>query len=313
MFKQKLFARAWLLVALLPLALLPAASAAAQSSGCDIHGTIDSPAFEADVPANAGTEVRGWVVDAATTAGTGISEVQFSLDTPPDRATDVETLYSGYSRPEIGALIGAPRFSRSGFRFVWDVGAETPGRHVLYVRARHACGSITMQRTVTVTTGGASGGPPAALIATSAYQLGLDRAARRDYPGAIEAFTQALQQNPSNAYAYVERARAHAVLGERQDAIADLDRAIELDPNNAVAYRDRGTSKSSLRDYEGEIADLDEAIRLSPDNDRSYYNRGVARANLRDYEGALDDYAGSVRTYADIQREGKLAKKPDPP
>src|SRR5437763_15580789 len=109
MFNQNLFAPAWLLVARLPLARLPAASAAAQSSGCDSHGTIDSPVFEADVPANAGAEVRGWVVDAATTAGTGISEVQFSLDTPPDQATDDETLQYGYRRPEIGALIGAPR------------------------------------------------------------------------------------------------------------------------------------------------------------------------------------------------------------
>ena len=127
-----------------------------------------------------------------------------------------------------------------------------------------------MQRTVTVTTGGASGGPPVACPRrqlTSWSGPGSKKGLTRRNRG---VHTQALQQNPSNVYAYVETwpGPTPCLANPRMRSL-DLDQAIVLDPNNAGAYRDRGISKGSLRDYEGEVADLDEAgPGLQPDNDR---------------------------------------------
>ena len=42
--------------------------------------------------------------------------------------------------------------------------------------------------------------------------------------------------------------------------LQDLNKAIELNPNNANAYINRGNAKKKLQDYKGAIADYTKAI-----------------------------------------------------
>ena len=60
----------------------------------------------------------------------------------------------------------------------------------------------------------------------------------------IQALDAALRRNPSNALAYVERARAYLEKEEDDRALSDLGSAIWLDPSNADAYLLRGYSRS---------------------------------------------------------------------
>ncbi|PSB03729.1 cag pathogenicity island protein Cag7, partial [filamentous cyanobacterium Phorm 46] len=59
-------------------------------------------------------------------------------------------------------------------------------------------------------------------------------------------YDRAIQLNPYNAIAYVNRGLAKYALGRNQEAITDYDRAIKLDPNYANAYKNRGIAKSNL-------------------------------------------------------------------
>ena len=50
--------------------------------------------------------------------------------------------------------------------------------------------------------------------------------------------------------------------GDYQAALASYTQALQLDPNNAYAYGNRGALRISLRDTEGAVADLQRAAEL---------------------------------------------------
>ena len=64
--------------------------------------------------------------------------------------------------------------------------------------------------------------------------------------------------------------------GDNDKAIADFTEAIQLDPKNAKAYIDRGSAYINKGDNDKAIADCNEAIRLDPKNADAYISRGVA-------------------------------------
>src|SRR5688572_15395781 len=97
----------------------------------------------------------------------------------------------------------------------------------------------------------------------------LDQAAafghRGDFSSAVRLASEVIDQQPSDALAYVVRGAAHRRSGAYSEAIADLDRAIELDPQIADAYTQRafacqqGHSNASSKQI---FADLNRAIEL---------------------------------------------------
>ena len=76
-------------------------------------------------------------------------------------------------------------------------------------------------------------------------------------------------------------------------AINDYSKAIELNPDIAYYYDNRGNAKNYLKDYYGAINDYSKAIELNPDY--AYYsNRGIAKYNLNDIDGACKDLRKAI-------------------
>jgi tetratricopeptide (TPR) repeat protein len=123
---------------------------------------------------------------------------------------------------------------------------------------------------------------------------GLSKYNLKDYQGAIDDHTQAINLNPDNATYYNRRGNAKSNFKDYQGAVADYTQAIELDPDNATYYRNRGHAKCNLKDYQGAVADYTEAIELDPDNANYYRNRGFAKYNLKDYQGDIDDCTKAI-------------------
>lgn len=126
---------------------------------------------------------------------------------------------------------------------------------------------------------------------------GISKVYLRDYKGAIDDFTKAIEIKPDYS-AYINRGVAREKLQDYSGAIIDYTKAIEIviDTNFAVsyikrreAYKYRGYAKVNLQDYKGAIDDYTKAIEIGPDY-ATYYNRGIAKGNLQDYEGAIDDF-----------------------
>jgi tetratricopeptide (TPR) repeat protein len=84
--------------------------------------------------------------------------------------------------------------------------------------------------------------------------------------------------------------------GKYTEAIPLLDKAIDKDPNNIYALINRGVDKSILKDYKGSIDDYTKVIELDSDNALAFLNRGKNKKRLEDYQGAINDFEKAIKT-----------------
>ncbi|KAJ9470850.1 TPR repeat-containing protein [Diplonema papillatum] len=101
------------------------------------------------------------------------------------------------------------------------------------------------------------------------------------FPKAIAQFTRAIEANPSNATAFLMRAKCMKLTLEFEKAIADYTMAIELNNQDTEALASRGYCSEQVRDWDAAIADYSAIIELQPDDDHPYNMRGLARAKKR--------------------------------
>ena len=65
--------------------------------------------------------------------------------------------------------------------------------------------------------------------------------------------------------------------------------AIQMDPTLALALNARGYARLRLRRYQDAVDDCSQAIRLNPAYANAYLNRSVAKRALGDIAGARED------------------------
>jgi 1-deoxy-D-xylulose-5-phosphate reductoisomerase len=121
------------------------------------------------------------------------------------------------------------------------------------------------------------------------HNLGVDKAQKEDFKGAIEAFNQVLRFNPESLEAYINRGVVRLMMGDTEGAITDYTQAIRIDLNQAKAYYNRGTARRKLQDEQGAISDFNQAIQLDPSYASAYHNRGLAYSALKNTNKAIAD------------------------
>jgi tetratricopeptide (TPR) repeat protein len=135
--------------------------------------------------------------------------------------------------------------------------------------------------------------------AESLISLGGAKAQKGDYQGAIAAYEEALQINPSHPDAYFQRAVAYYDLKNYQAAFEDLNQVVRLTPNSPVAYMNRGLTQDLLQKNQEAIKDYSKAISLNPNYAAAYLNRGALQNELQDYQGGLADLNQAINLKAD--------------
>lgn len=97
--------------------------------------------------------------------------------------------------------------------------------------------------------------------ARRAYELGVQRILARDYAGAVQSLTQAIQWEPTLAVAYTARGSAYIGLRRYADAVTDYQYALRLEPGSASplyglgeAYRKLGRLPEAREHYERYLA-----------------------------------------------------------
>lgn len=122
------------------------------------------------------------------------------------------------------------------------------------------------------------------------FNTGVSKNMSKDYKGAIESYTKAIELNPVFSEAYYNRGIAAFSLKEYPEAIDDFSKVIRMKPDYTKAYHNRGISWVALKKYKEAMEDYNMAIKLQPAYSDAYYNRGSLKNFLRDYQGAAADF-----------------------
>jgi tetratricopeptide (TPR) repeat protein len=155
-------------------------------------------------------------------------------------------------------------------------------------------------------------GKPAA-GAASHMQKGIELAEQKNYDGAVEEFTKAIQANPKDARGYTNRGTAYrqaaqiaAANGDSAgaatryaSALTDFSKAIEVAPKDEVAYRERGMTAVMQNQFDAALADFNKAIELKPDDAYSYKFRGFAEVGLNQWDKAVADFTVAIQKQPD--------------
>jgi tetratricopeptide (TPR) repeat protein len=116
-----------------------------------------------------------------------------------------------------------------------------------------------------------------------------------DLEHALEAMTMAIRLDPENGTWWSNRGIAWNDLHEYDLALADQTKAIQLSPKYAIGYNNRGLTLVHKGEYQNAITDYNEAIRLDPTYQRAVLHRGIAWAKKHEYQKALADFNEAMR------------------
>lgn len=116
--------------------------------------------------------------------------------------------------------------------------------------------------------------------------------AQKDYPTAIDLYTQALAINPGNPIFLSNRAAAYSASKDHESAKADAEAAVEVDPTYTKAWSRLGLARFALGDIKGSMEAYENGIK--------YEKNGGSEAMKRGYETAKKRYEESqVQSPAD--------------
>ena len=139
---------------------------------------------------------------------------------------------------------------------------------------------------------------PAPVTAAEWIARGVELSRNAEYRQAADAFSEAVEIQPTFADAYLNRAIMFVKLGEWKKAEADCTKAIELDADNARSYQQRAVARSQLGLREAAFADASRAVRMEPADPGIVFTRYLTCSRMGRHE--LCHFSGE--TYIGIQR-----------
>lgn len=113
---------------------------------------------------------------------------------------------------------------------------------------------------------------------------------RKEFDKSLNAYSKAIEYNPSSARTYLNRAITYSMMGKYTESLPDYDKSMSLDSNEALAYKNRAYTLMQLGQFDKSIKDYDKAIIIFPYDTMSYLNRGISKFNAKKYSESLIDF-----------------------
>ncbi|MCP4311931.1 MAG: tetratricopeptide repeat protein [Bacteroidetes bacterium] len=129
-----------------------------------------------------------------------------------------------------------------------------------------------------------------------------------NFTDAIGQFTKAIELDPDNDKAYIQRAMAYNKLKDYQNAVADFDRAIVFNEKDAGLYYLSGSALHELAENNIALAKLNKAIDMKKNFLEAYQVRSVVLMELERYQEALVDCQKSLKIREDDKGFYNLAQ-----
>lgn len=137
-----------------------------------------------------------------------------------------------------------------------------------------------------------------------------DKISSKDYIGAVQAASKAVEQAPSDCQAYYYRAVAYNFLGKYEKAAEDASRSVELCPErNVGALNARALAHLQLGRHRDASSDANAALRLDPQNVDAYLNRARAAEKMGDKERMLADLRSAAQLNPQVEAEYRDAAR----
>ena len=117
------------------------------------------------------------------------------------------------------------------------------------------------------------------------------------YPSAINEFSKAIEQDPTEAWYYEWRGFEKFQKGDYSDAIKDYSTAISLQPRFAQAYNIRGMTRAFLMnvdDRSPELSDFNQAIEINSEISEFYRNYALGLASWKYWDKSLNEHSVDV-------------------
>ncbi|KAJ1884060.1 Small glutamine-rich tetratricopeptide repeat-containing protein 2 [Kickxella alabastrina] len=107
---------------------------------------------------------------------------------------------------------------------------------------------------------------------------------KKEYVGAIEAYTKAIELVGDNAVYYGNRAAAYSQNGDHEEAVEDANKALEIDPKYSKGFSRLGRALFGLGRFKEAAEAYENGLELDPQN-------AVMRASLNSVNAKLDSSA----------------------
>ncbi|XP_022099054.1 uncharacterized protein LOC110983798 isoform X2 [Acanthaster planci] len=141
----------------------------------------------------------------------------------------------------------------------------------------------------------------------------------QDHHNAMRDYQSAVKLDPTYALAYFNAANLYFHNRQFRQAIDFYSKALEHNPKDESAILNRGITKVLMRDARGALKDFQLAVTMSPLSAHVYFNRGNLYASLRRYELAEKDYSEALKLQPDdplvhkrrAEVRGKIGKRAD--
>ncbi|ROW04482.1 hypothetical protein VMCG_05062 [Cytospora schulzeri] len=115
--------------------------------------------------------------------------------------------------------------------------------------------------------------------------------AQKDYPKAIDLYTQALALHPGNAIFLSNRAAAYSAAKDHESAKADAEAAVTVDPKYTKAWSRLGLARFALGDAKGSMEAYQKGIEYEGNGGSDAMKKGFETARKRTEELEADEVA----------------------
>lgn len=133
--------------------------------------------------------------------------------------------------------------------------------------------------------------------AQALYARATQKAAERDYAGAIKDYTSAIEYDPEYLDAYLRRCQVRFVQGDDEGVLAECTEILNLDDTIAQAYYYQGRARLQLGSAPAAIASYSQAIALDENYAQAWLHRGRARLELKENQLAREDLTHAAELF----------------
>ncbi|KAL4878292.1 hypothetical protein BJY04DRAFT_196209 [Aspergillus karnatakaensis] len=136
----------------------------------------------------------------------------------------------------------------------------------------------------------------------------------KDYPTAIEKFTQAIELDASNHVLFSNRSAVYAAQGKYEEALTDAEKAVEIKPDWSKGHQRKGAAYRGLGDLLSAHDAYEEAIKIEPTNEQAKNGFNAVKRAIEaeaQADGVTGDPTGGLGgIFNDPQLFQKLSSNP---